>query len=64
MPDGSVPANMPPVPPDLTVDQAYPNGAPRRATFWFDPDSPAEGWVKVLYGGQEGWVAEHYTTHA
>lgn len=29
-----------------------------------DPDSPAEGWVKVLYGGQEGWVAEHYTTHA
>ncbi|MFI0607601.1 MAG: SdrD B-like domain-containing protein [Anaerolineae bacterium] len=60
MPDGSVPANMPPVPPDLTVDQAYPNGAPRRATFWFDPDSPADDPVKLwqddsgvrLFGGQ------------
>ncbi|MCE7938748.1 MAG: hypothetical protein DYG90_09255, partial [Chloroflexi bacterium CFX6] len=44
MPDGPVPAVIPPTPPDLTAnvtpDGGAPLGAPRRAAFWFDPDTP------------------------
>lgn len=59
MPDGSVPALMPPTPPDLTTDEAYAPGGSRRATFWFDPDTPEDDPVKLwqddsglrLFGG-------------
>ncbi len=64
MPDGPVPAFAPPLPPDLTTnntpDGDRPLGAPRRATFWFDPDDPANRPTKLwtdetgvrLFGGQ------------
>jgi hypothetical protein len=65
MPNGPVPGFIPPVPPDLTInntpDGGAPTGAPRRANFWFDPDDPAvNDEVKLwtdnrgvrLFGGQ------------
>ncbi len=63
MPDAGVPAQVPPLPPDLIAD--YPGfdpdsgqyGAPRRASFEFDPDQPEklvadEAGIR-LYGGFE-----------
>ncbi|MCB9176576.1 MAG: DUF11 domain-containing protein [Caldilineae bacterium] len=61
MPDAGVPAQVPPGPPDLLADYggfdpvsgSY--GAPRRASFEFDPDTPeklvADGDGVRLYGG-------------
>lgn len=64
MPNTGVPASIPPTPPDLianfTPDGGYPLGNPRRAAFWFSPDTPAAAPVKLwtdsrgvrLFGGQ------------
>lgn len=39
---------------------AIPNGEVLPTLRVGDPTGPAKGWVKVLYGGLEGWVAGDY----
>ncbi len=57
MPSTGVPASIPPVPPDLTVnvtpDGGFPLGSPRRAVFWFSPDYPGRGPGEAV--DRRGW---------
>ncbi|MCB0217180.1 MAG: hypothetical protein KDH92_11120 [Chloroflexi bacterium] len=60
MPDQNMPAEYPPTPPDLVQDitpaGGFPTGAPRRASFRFDPDNGDKLYYNSegvrLYGGQ------------
>ncbi len=66
MPAGAVPPEVPPSPPDLamdvTPDNGFSLGAPRRAGFWFDPDIDDKLFYDAsglrIYGGQPGPTGE------
>ena len=61
MPDGPVPETLPPLPPDLSIDATgydpanLTHGAPRRASFEYDPDIVDPVYIEPdairLYGG-------------